>query len=131
MLKSEQLSRYRQSIRKLAKRIEYLADRAVFSDPLIHGSPAEVFRKCGRKGCKCGVDPKSRHGPYKVIQIFQQGRQRQVCLRRDQEGLWKLARHYQYQVEKFSELKATCLEIQSVMWEVIEKRIQEFPKKEK
>lgn len=127
MILAEQLSRYRQSIRKLVEKIDRLSSRCLFSDPLIHGTPAEVFRKCGRSGCKCGLDSKDRHGPYKVIQVKRDGKQRQVCLRRDQEELFELAKRYQFQIEKFSELKGTCDELQATILEIIEKRKKEFP----
>lgn len=127
MIKPEPLSRYRQTIRKLTDRIEHLASRCLYADPLIHGSPAEVFRKCGRANCKCATRDDARHGPYKVIQVVRDGKSRQVCLRRDQENLWQLARHYQFQTEKLAELKELCQELQQTMAEVIEKRLQEFP----
>lgn len=127
MLTERQLSRYRQSIRQLVKKVDRLASRCLFVDPLIRGSPAEVYRRCGRKGCACGSDDDKRHGPYKVIQVVRQRRSRQVCLRRDQEHLWPLAQRYQYQVKKLSELKRTCQALQNIVKEVIDQRIMEFP----
>lgn len=127
MITKEQLSRYRQSIGQLVKKVDWLASRCLFVDPLIHGSPAEVYRRCGRKRCACSTDDNKRHGPYKVIQVVKQKRSRQVCLRRDQEHLWPLAQHYQYQVEKLSELKRACQALQDSVQEVIDQRIMEVP----
>lgn len=127
MITPEQLSRYRQSIRKLSDKIAHLASRSLFSDPLIHGTPAEVFRKCGRANCKCTLNSENRHGPYKVIQVIRDGKSKQVCLRREQEDLWELAKHYQYQIEKIAEIKKACQELQQMMTAVIEKRVREFP----
>jgi len=127
MITKKQLSRYRQSIGHLVKKVDWLASRCLFVDPLIHGSPAEVYRRCGRKGCACSTDDNKRHGPYKVIQVVKQKRSRQVCLRRDQEHLWPLAQHYQYQVEKLSELKRACQALQGIVQEVIDQRIMEVP----
>lgn len=127
MITKEQLSRYRRSIGQLVKKVNWLASRCLFVDPLIHGSPAEVYRRYGRKGCACGTDDNKRHGPYKVIQVVRQKRSRQVCLRRDQEKLWLPAQHYQYQVKKLSELKRACQALQDIVQEVIDQRTMEFP----
>jgi hypothetical protein len=127
MITPEQLSRYRQTIRKLSDKIEHLASRCLFADPLIHGTPAEVFRKCGRPNCKCADNLEDRHGPYKVIQVIREGKSRQICLRREQENLWELAKRYQFQTEKLAELKGACQELQQTITEVIEKRVREFP----
>ena len=129
MITTAQISSYRQTIRQLNEKIDRLSSRCLFTDELIHGTPAEVFRKCGRKNCKCAEDEKQRHGPYKVIQVIRKGKSRQVCLRREQEHLWGLAVHYRHQVEKLSELKQFCEKLQDVVAEVIEKRKREFPKR--
>jgi len=130
MLTKKQLSRYRQSMRQRLKRIDWLASRCLFVDPLIHGSPAEVYRRCGRKACACTTDDNKRHGPYKVIQVVKQKHSRQICLRRDQEQLWPLAQHYQHQMQRLSELKQECQSLQDMVREVIDKRTMEFPKDE-
>lgn len=127
MITKEQLSRYRQSIGQLVKKVDRLASRCLFADPLIHGSPAEVYRRCGHKGCACSTDEQKRHGPYKVIQVVRGKRSRQVCLRRDQEHLWPLAQRYRYQVKRLSELKQACQELQEMVRQVIDQRIMEFP----
>lgn len=124
---SSEISSYRQAIRRLNEKIDRVSSRCLFTDELIHGTPAEVFRKCGRKSCKCAGDETQRHGPYKVIQVIRDGKSRQVCLRREQENLWELAKHYQHQMEKFSELKELCGKLRNVVSEVIEKRKRKFP----
>lgn len=128
MLSPQTLSAYRKSIQQLVKRVERLATRCLFGDPLVHGSPAEVYRRCGRKGCKCAADPRHRHGPYQVIQVVRDGRSRQVCLRKNQGALFEQAKHYQYQLKKLSELKTVCQTLQDTIRTVIEQRTVEFPK---
>ena len=128
MIAPADLSRYRQTISRLLKSIQQLATRCLFADPLIHGSPAQVFRSCGRKGCKCTTDPALRHGPYQVIQVVRNGRSRQVCLRRDQGALFEQAKHYQYQMTKLAELKLVCQTLQDTIRSIIEQRTVEFPK---
>lgn len=127
MITKEQVSRYRQSIGQLVRKVDWLASRCLFVDPLIHGSPAEVYRRCGRRGCACSTDENKRHGPYKVIQVVWQKRSRQICLRRDQEKLWPLAQHYQYQMKRLAELKQACQALQAMVHEVIDQRTMEFP----
>ena len=129
-LSNEQLSRFRQAVRRQLDQIERLARRCLFADPLIHGSPAVVYRRCGRKSCACSTNDEKRHGPYKVIQVVKQKRSRQVCLRRDQEQLWSLAEHYQYQIERLAELKDACAKLQALVREVIDQRAMEFPRDE-
>jgi hypothetical protein len=129
-LTNEQLSRFRQSMGQQLKKIDWLASRCLFADPLIHGSPAVVYRRCGRKSCVCSTNDEKRHGPYKVIQVVRKKRSRQVCLRREQEKFWPLAEHYQYQMKRLAELKEACSQLQEFVREVIHQRTIEFPSDE-
>ena len=124
---AEQLSAYRKRIRVLVKQMDRLSSRCLFPDPLIRGTPVEVMRTCGKQSCKCMKDPKDRHGPYKVISVVRNGKQRPIALSKDKAELWALAQHYQFQVAKLSELKKTSAELWDVVWEVIERRLQQFP----
>ena len=72
-------------------------------------------------------DPKDRHGPYKVISVVRDGKQRPIPLSRDKVGLWDLALHYKFQVARLSELKKVSSELSELVWTVIEKRLQQFP----
>lgn len=123
----EQLSAYRKRIRILVTQIDRLSSRCLFSDPIIRGTPVEVMRTCGKKSCKCMKDRKDRHGPYKVVSVIRDGKQRPIPIGKDKVELWSLVQRYQFQVEKLSELKKRTLELSDVVWEVIEKRLQQFP----
>lgn len=127
-ISKQTLSRYRQEIRKIMDDIDRLSSRCLFEDQLIQGSPGEVFRKCGKPNCKCMGKKEDRHGPYYVIQIYRAGKQRQIALKKDQKDLWDKAKHYQFQMECAAKLKECCNKIQDLVNEVIEKRIEEFPK---
>ncbi len=72
-------------------------------------------------------DRKDRHGPYKVVSVIRDGKQRPIPIGKDKVELWSLVQRYQFQVEKLSELKKRTLELSDVVWEVIEKRLQQFP----
>jgi len=128
-LSKKQLSRYRQSIRQQLEKLEKLAFRCLYSDPVICATPNEVYRKCGKKNCKC-VDPYKRHGPYKVLTITIDGRQRQFSIRKNEEDLWGKAVHYQYQIKQLTDFKHVAAEVADIIKEVIELRTEEFKKKD-
>lgn len=123
----DELSAYRKRIRLLVIQIDRLSSRCLFNDPLIRGTPVEVMRTCGKKTCKCMKDRKDRHGPYKVISVLRDGKQRPIPLSKDKLGLWDLVQRYQFQVAKLSELKKVSVELSDLVWTVIEKRLQQFP----
>ena len=127
-LTAQIISRYRQLFRGLIKDIDRAASRCLFSDTLIQGSPAEVYRTCGKASCKCMKSKEDRHGPYLVIQIYRDGRQRQVAIKKEQKQLWDKAKHYQFQLECLAKLKLSCDELQKLVAEIIERRLEEFPK---
>ena len=130
MLTKPQLSTYRQQVGNLVRKIEFLSSRCLFADELIRGSPAVVYRKCGRPRCKCVAGGNKRHGPYRVIQIVRDKRSRQLCLRVDQDKLWQRTQNYQYQIARYRELKQCCTELLQLVDDVIVKRIMEFPENE-
>jgi hypothetical protein len=130
MIKKSEISEFRKKIGTLLKSISYLSTRYLYEDSLIQGSPAIVYRKCGKTSCKCVNDEASRHGPYKVIQIFSNKKSRQICLRKDQEEYWEHAKNYQFQIEKYLELKQSCNELLNIVNQAIQKRIMEFPQDE-
>jgi len=127
-LTKQTLSRYRQEFRRLQKEIDRLTSRCLFDDPLIQATPGEVYRTCGKKTCKCMQDKDKRHGPYLVIQVYRDGKQRQISLKKEQKDTWDKAKHYQFQIECLGKLKDSCKELQSLVAEVIEKRTEEFLK---
>jgi len=73
-------------------------------------------------------DKKQRHGPYYVIQVYRDGKQRQISLKQDEKELWERTKHYQFQMYCLGQLKEKCLQLQQLMAEVIEARTEECPK---
>lgn len=128
MMTSTELSNYRRRLKQLTDRINTLAFQCAYSDALIQGTPNEVFRTCGQKNCKCLSDPAKRHGPYLVIQTYQEKKQRQYAVRQDQKELWQKAKNYQKQMHTLSELKKTCLELTDTVHEIIKKRLEQLPR---
>ena len=128
MITSNELSKYRQQLRQLIEMINKLTYQCAYSDALIKGTPGEVFRTCGQKNCKCATDPKLRHGPYLVIQVYQDKKQRQIALRKEQKDIWQKAKNYQKQITTLAQLKKTCSELTETVHDVINKRLEELPK---
>ena len=86
-----------------------------------------MFRTCGRKNCKCATDTHQRHGPYPVIQIYQDKKQRQVAIRKDQKDIWQRAINYQKQMKTLLALKKTCSELTEAVEKILTSRIEKWP----
>ena len=127
MITTTKLSKYRHRLRQLIDRIDKLAYQCAYSDPLIQGSPGEVFRTCGQKNCKCASHPAERHGPYLVIQVYQEKKQRQIALKQEQKALWQQAKYYQKQIKTLSQLKKTCAELTDTVREILTQRLEKLP----
>ena len=126
-LKKTKISSSRQKLKTLIKRLDIASSKCLFTDPLIKGIPHEVLRKCGKKNCACATDQNRRHGPYKVISVYKNGRQRQVSIRKSKEELWNQAVHYQSQIRALNEAKEISKEIENIIQEMIQLRLKEFP----
>jgi hypothetical protein len=127
MLLPKAKARYRQEMGKKLRRINWLASRCLFIDPLIHGTPNEIYKTCGSSCCKCKQGGGQRHGPYPILHVVENHKQRQVFLRKSERYLWEEAKHYQQQKRRLEELKVTCIELQKMVEEIIEKRVHELP----
>ncbi len=127
MITSTELSKHRYRLRQLIDCIDKLAYQCVYSDSLIQGTPGEVFRTCGQKHCKCANDSAQRHGPYMVIQVYQEKKQRQIALKQEQKDIWQKAKNYQKQIKTLSELKKACEELTDAVREIIKQRLEKFP----
>ncbi len=128
MITSTDLSNYRKQLRELINTIDKLAYKSASSDPLIQGTPNEVYRTCGQKNCACATDKSARHGPYRVIQIYQGKKQRQISLRKEQKDQWQHAKKYQKQKQSLLLLKKTCNELTNIVQEMINKRLETLSK---
>jgi len=128
MITSTQLSNHRKKLRNLLDRIDELAFKSAHIDPLIKGSPVEVYRSCGKASCGCSTDTSKRHGPYRVVQIYRKGKQRQVSLKKSETILWKKVNHYQSQMKHFSALKNYLSELEILVTDMIRARLEELPK---
>jgi hypothetical protein len=120
-LTSEELSKQRQHLHQLLNKLEKQAFFSAHADPLIQGVASEVFRRCGKKNCKC-VNDADRHGPYLVIQIYEDKKQRQISLKKEQKHLWQQVKNYQTQINMLLELKKTCSMLIDEVENILQKR---------
>lgn len=123
----QQLSRYRKDFSDKLVELKRLVFPAAVVDSLIRGTPNEVYRTCGSKSCRCNEGGDKRHGPYKVIQVVIDGKQRQIPLRKGQEDLFQEAKYYQEQMEHLKKMRQTYQALEHVFLAVIEKRLRDFP----
>lgn len=121
------LSKFRQRILELNKQIQHLSSRCLFIDPLIKGTPGQLYKRCGKSSCKCNTDPDGRHGPYKNIQIRINNKQKLIPLKKDDYHLWDLAKNYQYQIKKIKELEVAQQNLKDLVKAIVDERLVEFP----
>ncbi|HLC07137.1 MAG TPA: DUF6788 family protein [Candidatus Babeliales bacterium] len=122
----DEISKHRKHLRELLGKIEKQAFFCAHTDDLIQGVASEVFRRCGKKGCKCADDDTKRHGPYLVVQLYENKKQRQVALRSEEKNLWQMVKNYQIQINSLLDLKKTCTELCNAVGEIIKMRLKKL-----
>lgn len=118
---NDEISRYRKRLRQLIDQIQKKAFHSTYPDSLIQGVASEVYRRCGKKNCRC-VNEDNRHGPYLIIQIYENKKQRQISIKKEKKHLWKFAQNYQTQLHDFLELKKMCAELIDDVDAILQKR---------
>jgi len=71
-------------------------------------------------------DDSKRHGPYLVVQLYENKKQRQIALRNEEKHLWQLIKEYQIQMKVFLMLKETCSELCTEVAKIIKKRLKKM-----
>lgn len=124
-MSNTEISKYRKYLRELLNDIEKHAFFCAYSDDLIQGVASEVYRRCGKKGCGCTNDAE-RHGPYFVIQLYENKKQRQVALRKEEKHLWQMVKNYQLQIDSLLKLKKLCNKLCNEVRIIIKKRVKKL-----
>jgi len=124
MITTHKLSKYKQKLHRLIDQIDSLAFVCAHQDPLIQGVPSQVFRKCGKPSCGCFKDSAKRHGPYLVVQVVKEGKQKQVALKKSQKAIWQKAKNYQTQRKNYLKLKQTTEQLNGLVKEIIQLRTE-------
>jgi len=128
-LSSYEISRYRKSLHVLIRKIARQAFYCAHTSDLVQGVASEVFRRCGKKGCSCMTDDTKRHGPYFVVQLYENQKQRQVALKNEERHLWQLVKEYQTQINALAKLRKTCTELCNEVNHIIKKRLKKLERK--
>ena len=127
-MSNTEISRHRKYLRELLNEIEKHAFFCAYSDDLIQGVASEVYRRCGKKSCKC-VNGAKRHGPYFVVQLYENKKQHQISLRKEEKHLWQKVKKYQLQIGSLLELKKLCNKLCSEVGSVIKKRVKKMERR--
>ena len=76
----------------------------VHAKSMVHGLPHSVYKKCGKKNCRCNRG--RLHGPYPALSINKNGRQRIVMLKKDSDALLqKRAKRYRHFQETLAKIR--------------------------
>ncbi|MBF0443604.1 MAG: hypothetical protein HQK54_16985 [Oligoflexales bacterium] len=124
-ISNEKISAFKQLLKQLLNELEQKAFKAMHTDMIFRGSPAEVYRKCGKKTCKCAKGGTDRHGPYKVIQINRNGTQKQITLKPGQEKYFEMAKFYVWHNNNHKSIKDLLNKIDNLIANILELRTME------
>jgi hypothetical protein len=73
---------------------------------MVLGMPLRVYRKCGKKNCKCNTG--KRHGPYPALSVNKQGKQKIVMIKKtDTSSVMygaEIYKHYQLTLAKIRKI---------------------------
>lgn len=118
----EQLSRFRQEVHRITNEVKNVAIKGGYSDSLLRGFPVEVRRRCGKSKCSCMTDPERRHGPYKVVQIYRDGKSKQLTLRKEEGEYFIMAQRYQLQLQNRARIVSLNEKLLNLFDQMIEAR---------
>jgi hypothetical protein len=76
---SEKLSKIRQQVTQLRAQQDTVLRILLDCGPMIVGSLYDVFRKCGKRGCRCTM--KQPHGPFKALSYSIGGKHKNKSVR--------------------------------------------------
>jgi hypothetical protein len=124
-MSSEEISKHKKYLHELISEIKRHAFFSAYPDSLVHGVACKAYRRCGQKNCKC-KDADKRHGPYLIIQLYENSKQKQVCLRQSEKELWDMAANYQKNIASALKLKKACNELCKEVNQIIKKRVQKL-----
>jgi len=116
----EHLSRFRQDVAKTSGEITHLCIKAAQEEPLLAGTPVPTYKTCGKPNCKCQQGGEFRHGPYLAVQIRQDGKQRNLTLKKSEAHFFEMAKEYQSQMQN----RQRIIEKQQQLLEKVDKMIE-------
>ena len=97
----------------------------VHGKSLIRGLSHEVYRRCGKKNCKCSEG--KLHGPYPALSINTRGKKRVVMIKRsDAPVVLKEAKRYHYFQKALAGIRTANREIDMLLGLLKEKTIRDY-----
>lgn len=116
MKRDEKLSKLRQSLLRLDEDRRRVYEVIFGRERMLKGSLIEVYKVCGKKGCRCTRG--ERHGPFKYLSISKQNKTTMIFIRKADE-LWvkELQRNY----KNFRRARSKILKFNAEITKVIDK----------
>jgi hypothetical protein len=94
--------------------------------PMVHGLPHEVFRRCGKKNCRCTKG--ERHGPYPALSVNKDGKQRIVMIKKsDVLVVLKEANRYRYYQDTLAKIRRINKDVDKLLEQVKSETTRSYP----
>jgi len=98
----------------------------IHGKPMTHGLPLTVYKKCGKKGCRCYRG--KLHGPYQAISVNKNGKQKIVMLKKNTDAhIQKGAKRYKHFQETLARIRKINREIDYLLGIIKIKTTLDYP----
>jgi len=127
------MEKHRRDISLITKKISVLNQlrtgyifNLVHGKPMVHGSSHDVFRRCGKKNCRCAEG--KLHGPFPALSVNKNGKKKIVMIKKsDGPLILKESKRYRYFQNTLSKIRRINKEIDLLLSEVKIKTIRDYP----
>lgn len=97
---------------------------------MVHGLPHEVFRRCGKKNCKCVRG--ELHGPYLALSVNKDGKQKIVMIKKaDTSIVLEEAGRYREYKKTLSSIRKINKQIDELLEKVKSMTLRRYPWEQK
>lgn len=120
------ISVVRQKLSVLIKKRTGSIFSLLHGEPMVHGLPHDVFRRCGKDNCKCagGI----LHGPYPALSVNKDGKQRIVMIKKADAGvILEQANRYRHYQETLAKIRRINKEIDELLEKVKSATTRSYP----
>ncbi|KPK02963.1 MAG: hypothetical protein AMK71_00370 [Nitrospira bacterium SG8_35_4] len=119
-----------QKIRRKLSKLNEQRTRHIFSlvhgKTLTHGLLHRVYKKCGKKRCRCSRG--ELHGPYPAISVNKNGKQKIIMLKKNNTAhIQKGAKRYRHFQETLARIRKINKEIDYLLGMIKIKTTAEYP----
>ncbi len=113
-LNSAELSSLTEKLTRLnMQRANYIIS-ILHGKEMVLGMPHRVYRKCGKKNCKCYTG--KRHGPYPALSVNKQGKQKIVMIKKsDRSSVLSGAERYKHYQRTLAKIRKIDKEINNTL----------------